>query len=114
MVYLPSKMKTGEDIPDLERISDAIAEDMRRRFGGASRYPATGYFGEQKEQILVIESYCTPADWLASSDHLHALMRALGSYLKQESIACSLDGKMALVKPGEDTVGLSKVLEMLT
>lgn len=110
MVYLPSKTKNGDDVSNLEQISDSLAEMLRHKFGGATRYPATGYFGDQKEQVVVIECYCTQEDWTAASEYLHGVMQALGSYLEQESIACSLDGRMVLVEPAEDRIGLRAML----
>lgn len=110
MIYLPSKMKSGERVMDIQNIADAVAEFLRSRFGGATVYPATGYFGEQKEEILVVESYCRNEDWTLSSIYIHELARALGKYLGQESIACSLDGRMALVTPGEEMSALRKIL----
>ena len=111
MVYLPSKTKDGKDIHGLDRISDTVANLLRVRFGGATRYPATGYFGEQKEEIVVIESYCSDEDWNASSDYFRGLMKALGTMLSQDAIACSLDGKMALVEPGAEEFGIEQILK---
>lgn len=99
VVYLPSKTKSGEGIPELEELADRLAGMLRVRFGGATKYPATGYFDDQKEEIVVIECYCDDEAWHVSSRYLHTVLGVLGHHLQQDSIACSLDGKMALVKP---------------
>ncbi len=100
MIYVPSKTKEGREIDGLTEAVGKITATLRERFGGATSYPATGYFGEHEEQILVIESYCRHEDWLASSHCLYTMVKGLAGNLQQEAIACSLDGKMALVKPG--------------
>ena len=99
VVYLPSKTKSGKAIRGLEELADRLAGLLRARFGGATKYPATGYFGNQKEEIVVIECYCDDGAWHASSRYLHTVLGVLGHHLQQDSIACSLDGKMALVMP---------------
>lgn len=115
VVYLPSKKKSGDLILEVEELAGGIARMLRERFGGATRYPAIGYFGDQEEEVFVIECYCGEEAWRDSSDYLYSVMRALGSYLQQDSIACSFDGKMALVKPapaGNEGVDLGQILHL--
>ena len=115
VVYLPSKKKSGDLILEVEELADGIARMLRERFGGATRYPAIGYFGDQEEEVFVIECYCGEDAWRSSSNDLYSVMRALGHYLQQDSIACSFDGKMALVKPapaGNEEFDLAEILHL--
>ncbi|WAC19076.1 hypothetical protein OVA24_17760 [Luteolibacter sp. SL250] len=99
VIYLPSRKEDGAEIPRLQQLASGIAGMLSERFGGATTYPATGHFGSQREDILVIECFCGEKAWQASSSYLFSLVKALGAYCDQEMIACSLDGTMLLVSP---------------
>lgn len=105
-LYLPSREKNGHVIKDFERIAGETADDLCRRFGGVTRYPATGYFRDsegrsQGERIEVLEAFCTPEDWARESSSIRSLVRGIAHALHQESVACSLDGQMAIVEGSE-------------
>lgn len=99
VIYFPSRKKDGSEIPRLQELTSRIAEMLSERFGGATTYPATGYFGSQHEDILVIECFCEEKAWQASSSYLLSVVKALVISCEQEAIACSLDGRMLLVTP---------------
>ena len=91
----------------LKVLAARIAAMLSERFGGATTYPATGHFGKQREDILVLECFCGEEAWQASSAYLYSLVKALGRYCQQEAIACSLDGHMLLVAPAGNEPGAS-------
>lgn len=114
VIYLPSRTKNGEPVAAVDALANGISRMLSARFGGATAYPATGYFGKQQEDIFVIECFCGEESWQASSEYLFSLVKAIGRYCKQEATACSLDGQMLLVAPSEksdaDSVNQSSIL----
>lgn len=99
VIYLPSQKRNGTEVPRLRLLAAGIAAMLSERFGGATIYPATGHFGTQREDILVIECFCEEEAWQVSSSYLFSIVKALGQHCEQEAIACSLDGRMLLVPP---------------
>lgn len=102
MIYLPSCEADGSPIPGFEKLADRTARDLSGKFGGATIYPATGYFTSasnkaQKEAVHVLEFFCTPDQLSSNEEFLWSLVVSLGKDLNQESMGCSLDGNMLLV-----------------
>jgi hypothetical protein len=102
VIYLPSCQADGEPIPNFETLTDEMARTLCLKFGGATSYPATGYFERadhsvQKEAIRVLEFFCTPEELSRKGDFVWQLLTKLRAALQQESMACSLDGRMILV-----------------
>ena len=107
VIYLPSCRKDGSAIEGYQDLADAAARLLCELFGGVTSYPATGLFrrstGEaQKEQVVALETFCESADWERRSNFLHRTAAMLAELLDQESIACSLDGRLSFVEPKED------------
>jgi hypothetical protein len=104
VIYLPTKRRDGEPVDGFEELAMAAESLICERLGGVTSYPARGAFqGEsgaiQREPIQVLESYCDETHWGAEARFLGALAQILARELDQESVACSLDGAMALVVP---------------
>lgn len=51
------------------------------------------------EDLQVLESFCESGDWAEQKPFLLALAGMIGAILKQESIACAIDGRMEIVTP---------------
>ena len=114
-VYLPSEDKSGEPIHGLEIAIDSTMSMLCDRFGGVTSFPATGRFQRdsgsiQYENIFVLESFCDIESWNESSRFLQVWVGLLAAVLRQESIACLLDGKMVLVLP----MHIDEPLEQIT
>jgi hypothetical protein len=106
VIYLPTKRKDGESIEGFEQLAMAAEALICERLGGVTSYPARGAFqgkssNIQREQVQVLETYCDEAHWAREARYLSALAQVLARELDQESVACSLDGVMALVTPDE-------------
>lgn len=104
VIYLPTKRKDGEPVKGFENLTLAAESLICERLGGVTSYPARGAFqGEsgtiQREHVQVLESYTDDLQWTLESKFLSALAQILARELDQESVACSLDGAMALVTP---------------
>lgn len=102
VIYLPSCQADGAPIPGFEKKAEETARALCARFGGITSYPATGYFeganrGAQKEAIQVLEFFCGPEELAREEAFLWSLLLKLRRRLNQESVACSLDGRMTLV-----------------
>lgn len=105
-IYLPSCEKEGQPIENFEEFARSTARMLCALFGGATRYPAEGLYQRksgtpQSEEIIVLESFCDSVQWARESGFLRTWIRVLSALLRQESIACSLDGNMSFVPPGE-------------
>jgi hypothetical protein len=105
-IYLPSCEQEGQPIDDLEAFANSTSRMLCDIFGGVTRYPAKGLYQRksgtpQGEEIIVLESFCDSEQWTRESGFLRAWVRVLSALLRQESIACSLDGNMSFVPPGE-------------
>ena len=106
VIYLPTKRKDGTPVEGFEQLASAAEELICRRLGGVTSYPACGAFirdtGQlQREHIQVLESFSSEDAWREHSPFLGRLAKLLARELDQESIACSLDGEMALATPDE-------------
>ena len=102
VIYLPGCQADGQPIPDIEKLADETARTLCGKFGGVTRYPATGYFESgdeavQKEGIHVLEFFCGREELNREDAFLWDLLSKLRTALKQESMACSLDGRMTLI-----------------
>lgn len=98
-LYLPKE--ASEAVPGL---IPAVELLFYRRFGGLTTYPAVGLYDSergqiQREEVLVMECYGELDDWAEDGPKLHRLATILAAVLKQETIACSVDGRMHRVKP---------------
>jgi len=103
-LYLPSVEQSGEPAENFEILADASADLLCTLFGGVTAYPSTGRFKRktgafQKEVIVVLECFCDRLLWDENSRLIQNVMRLLARLLKQESIACSLDGEVCFVSP---------------
>ncbi len=105
-IYLPSCQKDGQPIDGFEGLADSTSHMLCDLFGGVTVYPAKGLYQResgtpQSEEILVLESFCDNEGWTRKSAFLHAWASVLSALLRQESIACSMDGNMSFVLPGQ-------------
>lgn len=95
VVYLPGSA--------LDDIRQSVETKLCERFGGVTSYAAEGVFkraegGVQREKVRVVECYAEQGDWQASEKMLLLWLAELCVRLEQESIACSIDGKMVLTR----------------
>lgn len=107
VIYLPSRKKDETAIENFDRIAQVACNLLCERFGGVTSYPATGHFkkadGEiQRESVQVLEAFCEQANWQQEANYIKTLSAALAKQLAQESIACTVDGRMILVEPLEE------------
>jgi len=103
VIYVPAGPRGIQPTAD-GPVTEAVATILCDRFGGVTSYPAKGSFTRdsgamQTESVMVLESYCEPGVWDTNRAFMEHLAATLASLLNQESIACSLDGRMELVKP---------------
>ena len=103
-IYLPGNDRNGEAIDGLDMAIDSTMSMLCDLFGGVTAFPAKGRFrresgSTQCENIFVLESFCDFQSWNDSSHFLEMWAGTLAALLRQESIACLLDGKMTLVPP---------------
>jgi hypothetical protein len=75
-----------------------------KRFGGVTSYPAVGLFkrasgAPEEERVQVLESFCAPDAWRENEGFLIKMAEVIGAILKQESIACQVNGWMHLIGP---------------
>lgn len=103
-IYLPSCERDGKPIAGFEEFAVSTSRMLCDLFGGVTRYPAKGLYQKdtgtpQSEDIIVLESFCDSAGWTRESGFLRAWVRVLSALLRQESLACSLDGNMSFVIP---------------
>jgi hypothetical protein len=101
VIYLPSPSRpTSVEAGDIEA---AVARILCERFGGVTAYPAKGTFALasghiQTEPVTVLEAYGEREAWRENRDGVAAMARLLARLLGQESLGCSVDGKMILVE----------------
>lgn len=103
-LYLPSSREDGSPIQGFEETAESVAQLLCRRFGGATSYPATGYFlhsggNIQREDVRVLEFYCCAAKLEREQHFIYDLARRLRVELSQRAIALAVDGSMLLVPP---------------
>jgi hypothetical protein len=99
VLYLPKA--ASEAVPGLIPAMELL---FCRRFGGLTTYPAVGLYqsegGEiQREEVFVMECYGELEGWMEDGPRLHHLAAVLAVILEQETIACSVDGRMHRIKP---------------
>lgn len=107
VIYVPAGDGSTQPVPE-GALTAAVAEILCERFGGVTSYPATGRFtlasgAIQTESVMVLESYCEQEAWNRDHAALHELAKVLARLLRQESIAYSVDGRMSLVEPDDDS-----------
>ena len=95
VIYLPESAT--------EEIRRSVETTLCERFGGVTSYASEGVFrraeGEvQREQVRVVECYAEHEDWLQWEETYRSWLVQLCESLEQESIACSIDGKMVLTE----------------
>lgn len=101
VLYLPSQTRKHHPVFGFGEIAQRTARELCARFGGVTRYPATGYFrtdsgGIQEEEVQALEFYCSQEEWADSETWIHQLLEVLKRELDQERMACSLDGILLL------------------
>ena len=111
-LFLPSRSKQGVTIQSFEKVCDATAHALCSFFGGVTSYPATGMFlrdtgKTQQEPVVVLECFCEVETWHHHASAVHRLVRLLSGLLDQESVACSLGGKMVFVSSDEADLRLN-------
>ncbi len=127
VIYIPAGPRDLQPTAD-GPVTEAVAIILCKRFGGVTSYPAKGSFTRdsgdiQTESVMVLESYCEPEVWDANRTFMERLAGTLASLLNQESIACSLDGRMELINPdgrelaafppGQDAESIGNYLDWL-
>lgn len=110
---IPKKPEPGRTLPvrfviylpenATEEIRRSVEGELCERFGGVTSYDAEGVFrraagGIQREQVRVVECYAEHEEWLRWEGTFRAWAGDLCERLEQESIACSIDGKMVLTE----------------
>lgn len=117
VIYLPSRRKNDWPVEDFREVAGAVANLLRKMFGGATTVDAVGYFRDQNEEVCLIESFCSEERWERNSGKLHMLVKMLSRRMDQISIACSLDGEMNLVEPEEvtteESIGLVEAIRAI-
>ena len=104
VIYLPSAPRS--EAAEAGDIEAAVARILCERFGGVTAYPAKGTFAlasghVQTEPVTVLETYGEREAWRENRDGVAAMARLLARLLGQESVGCSVDGKMILVEAAE-------------
>lgn len=100
VVYLPSEPE--DPVIDPHRVEAAIVRLFCEKFGGVTAYPARGTFAfasgpPTTEPVTVLETYCEREIWRENKEGVGRLVRLIGSFLNQEVIGCSVDGKMIMI-----------------
>jgi hypothetical protein len=108
VLYIPIGCPGGE--PLCATVEGILCE----RLGGVTSYPARGTFkmaagNRSSDHLQVLESYCESGDWARQYPFLLALTAMVGAILRQESIACAIDGRMEIVPPMEKAETLAMV-----
>ena len=80
------------------------------RFGGVTSYPAVGMFKRasgvpEEERVQVLECFCEQEAWEEQQLFLYRMAGLIGALLKQESIACQVNGRMHLIDPDPAAAG---------
>jgi len=104
VIYIPAEAPGSLQEGSAEAAAEAVAELLCERFGGVTCYPATGIFkgasgAHQKEEVQVLECFCELECWAGQQGFVHTLAGTIAAMLGQESIACSVNGRMNLVPP---------------
>jgi hypothetical protein len=104
-IYLPSAPEPA--LTSASDIEAAVAKTLCELFGGVTAYPAKGTFALasgriQTEPVTVLEAYGEREAWEQHRDGVAAMARLLARLLGQESVGCSVDGKMVLVEAVEE------------
>lgn len=89
---------------EVDTLVSAVESFICRCFGGLTTYPAVGMYqnknGEiQREEVFVLEGFGELETWDKDGAELYSLAAALAVILKQETIGCSVDGRMFFVEP---------------
>lgn len=110
VIYLPAAKPLDEDGAAIE---DAVARILCERFGGVTAYPARGTFAltsgtPQTEPITVMETYCDEEAWQEHRRGIATFAAVLAQLLRQESMGCSVNGRMVLINaPSQSVRGVS-------
>jgi hypothetical protein len=99
VIYLPKSAETKGIVSTVELL-------LCRRFGGLTTYPAVGMFeGKskdiQREEVQVIECYGELETWEKDGPMVYGLASLLALLLSQESIGCSVEGRLYLVEAAQ-------------
>jgi hypothetical protein len=110
VIYIPSEPELADAGSCSSQLMKEVQSILCNRFGGVTSYPAVGLFKRasgvpQEERVQVLESFCAPEAWKANERFLVKMAEVIGAILKQESIACQVNGWMHLIGPGRDVAG---------
>src|SRR5688572_29534434 len=112
VIYLPAKPQSASvpqgspepktPLVDPAELEAAVVRILCERFGGVTAYPARGTFTlasgiPQTEAVTVLETYCERDAWLQHRDGVAMLARLIARLLDQETLGCSVDGKLILL-----------------
>ena len=100
VIYLP--LEPCDPLVDAVVLEQALVRLLCEKFGGVTAYPARGTFALSSgqpttEPVMVLETYCERQAWGESEEGVGRLVRVIGGLLRQESIGCSIDGRMIVV-----------------
>ena len=98
-LYLP-KVAANE----VDNLISTVEQFICRRFGGLTTYPAIGMYQNkrnelQREEVVVLEGFGELETWQEDGPALYTLALTLAVMLRQETIGCSVDGRMFFVEP---------------
>lgn len=104
VLYLPTAIAVHAEL------IHAVELILCRRFGGLTRFRATGLFQRksgriERENIDVLECFGELENWAGDAPFLQGLAAVLASRMEQEAIACSVDGRMHFVDAENDSAG---------
>jgi hypothetical protein len=109
VLYFPMGCSGGD------LLGSTVEGILCERLGGVTSYPAKGTFrmadGQRSsDHLQVLESFCESRDWEKQKPFLISLAGIIGAILKQESIACAIDGRMKIVRSsvGEEVPALDR------
>ena len=103
-LYLPSRDKDGRTLTEFDHLAHEISVALAEKFGGITRYAATGYFVNSRksvecESIQIVEFSSDDLTWEKEGLGFLRLAVDLVTGLRQEAVAYSLNGVMTLLYP---------------
>ncbi|MES2466401.1 MAG: hypothetical protein V4675_03780 [Verrucomicrobiota bacterium] len=103
-LYLPSQDKEGRPLAEFDQLTHEISVALAKKFGGITRYAATGYFvnfrkSVEWESIQIIEFSSDELTWEKEGLGFLRLTVDLATGLHQEAVAYCLNGVMTLLYP---------------
>jgi hypothetical protein len=113
-MYLP----TSAGVADASAALPAVERFLCETFGGATSYPAAGLFKRssgsiERETVQVVEAYCEAAAWEKAKPLIWAWAAKLATLLGQESIACSVQGRLHFIGPDPSGSAVTEIRDDL-